>query len=83
MPFELKDGQGNLFRNDRKEEDRHPDYKGQAMIDGTLYDIAAWLKEGKKGKFFSLSIKVPMRVAPKKTASPDPFEDDPFKDDPF
>lgn len=78
MPFELKDGQGNLFRNDRKEEDKHPDYKGQAMIDGTLYDIAAWLKEGKKGKFLSLSIKVPMRVAPKKSTSPDPFEDDPF-----
>lgn len=78
MPFELKDGQGNLFRNDRKEEDKHPDYKGQAMIDGTLYDIAAWLKEGKKGKFLSLSIKAPMRVAPKKSTSPDPFEDDPF-----
>lgn len=57
MAYELKDGQGSLFKNDRKTEERHPDYKGSFKINGTEYDLAAWVKEGKKGKFFSLSVK--------------------------
>lgn len=46
---------GVLFKNDRKESDNHPDYKGQAEIDGEEFWIAAWIKEGKKGKFMSIS----------------------------
>jgi predicted DNA-binding WGR domain protein len=49
------DLRGVLFKNDRKESDRHPDYKGSAEVDGVEYWIAAWIKEGKKGKFMSLS----------------------------
>jgi hypothetical protein len=28
------------------------------MFDGTLCEIAGWIKEGKKGKWMSLSVKV-------------------------
>lgn len=59
MAFEHKDGQGSLFRNERKTTDSQPDYRGQVKIDGKLLDIAAWLKEGAKGKFFSLSVSEP------------------------
>ena len=48
---------GVLFRNDRKESDNHPDYKGSAQIDGVEYWLSAWIKEGQKGKFMSLSFK--------------------------
>lgn len=48
---------GVLFKNDRKEQDSHPDYKGTAQIDGTEYWLSAWIKEGQKGKFMSLSFK--------------------------
>lgn len=49
------ENRGVLFKNDRKETDNHPDYTGRIDIDGKEYFLSAWIKEGKKGKFMSLS----------------------------
>lgn len=57
MAYEPKDNSGVLFKNDQKEKDTHPDYAGTAIIKGQQYYMNAWLKEGKKGKFFSFSFK--------------------------
>ncbi len=57
MAFEQKDNSGALFRNERKDKDSHPDYTGNALIDGREYWISAWLKDGKSGKFFSFAFK--------------------------
>jgi hypothetical protein len=46
-----------LFKNERKESDKHADYTGTLNVDGTEYFLNAWLKEGSKGKFFSGNIK--------------------------
>lgn len=59
MPFEQRPNTGTLFRNDRKTKDNQPDYKGKINVNGEVFELAAWLKEGKKGKFFSLSISAP------------------------
>lgn len=57
MAYEKREGSGTLFKNDRKEQPNHPDYKGDILIDGQEYWLSAWIKEGKSGKFMSLSAK--------------------------
>lgn len=57
MAWEHKDGSGSLFKNDKKGNEKAPDYRGELMTGGVLMEIAAWLKEGKNGKFLSLSVK--------------------------
>ena len=77
---------GMLSRNDRKEKDTHPDFKGAINVDGVDYWLSAWVKEGKPGgkmegrKFFSLSVSPKEQSAPKaapqKAASFDQLDDD-------
>ncbi len=58
MAYEHKEGGGALFKNDKGGVETRPDYKGDIKINGTLYELAAWIREGNKGKFMSLSAKV-------------------------
>lgn len=57
MTFEQKDNSGALFKNTRKTKPTHPDYTGNAMIEGREFWISAWVKESQKGKFFSFAFK--------------------------
>lgn len=49
----------SLFRNERKSEEKDPDYTGSLNVDGVEFFMDAWLKESKKDgkKFFSGRIK--------------------------
>lgn len=59
MAYEPKPGSFSLFRNDRKEKDTHPDYRGDGMtLDGQPAWISAWLKESNGKKFFSISLQL-------------------------
>ena len=76
--MEKRDLSGALFKNDRKEKETQPDYRGDVKIDGQEYWLSAWIKEGKKGKFFSLALTAkeprPESAAPAAPAAD--FDDD-------
>lgn len=49
---------GALFKNDRKEKDSHPDYRGTINIDGQEFWLSAWVKKAASGaSFMSLSVQ--------------------------
>jgi hypothetical protein len=50
-----KEAQGILFRNDKKSNAKHPDYRGSATLCGVEYWVSGWIKEGQRGKFMSLA----------------------------
>ena len=76
---------GMLARNDKKEKDTHPDFKGAINVGGVDYWLSAWVREGKEGgkmagkKYFSLSV-TPKEAAPvpqkPKATSFDQIDDD-------
>ena len=45
--MEHKENTGVLFRNDYKKKESQPDYKGTALIDGKLKEVALWINTSK------------------------------------
>lgn len=79
MAYEQKNNSGSLFRNDRKEQPNHPDYKGSVMIDGVEMWVSAWVKEGNGKKFFSMSFTPKQaQAAPASAATAQDSDDLPF-----
>ena len=59
MAYEMKDMSGSLFKNDKKETDSHPDYKGSALVNGVAHWLDAWINTANDGsKYMSLKLKV-------------------------
>ena len=60
MAFEQKDFTGALFKNDKGDNEKRPDYRGTALIAGVEYQIASWIAESKYGKkYMQLKFDVP------------------------
>ena len=56
MAYEQRENSGSLFKNDRKEKDVQPDYRGQALIGGVEVWVSGWVKKAANGtSFMSLS----------------------------
>jgi hypothetical protein len=56
-PEKKFDNSGILFRNEDKAKDSDRDYQGSITVSGTEYWLSAWVKQGKRGKFMTLSVK--------------------------
>jgi len=74
--YQLKEGQGSLFKNNNKKAPAQPDWTGNVMINGQEMRLAAWVKEGKSGKFFSLQLSENEKPKEQSTSSDD--DDDLF-----
>ena len=73
MAYEPKEKSGSLFKNDKGENAARPDYRGDIMIEGVVYSLSAWIKQGQKGTFMSLSAQIPreqQQTAPVRQSAP-------------
>ena len=62
--METKQNTGVIFKNNYKKTEQQPDYKGKAMVDGQMKDLAMWLNESKSGvKYFSVKFSEPYQEA--------------------
>jgi hypothetical protein len=73
---------GALFKELDKQSDKHPDYTGKINVDGKELRLAAWIKDGKSGKFMSLSVSEFKAPQPGSNYQK-PEEDDDFDIVPF
>jgi hypothetical protein len=71
-----RDNSGVLFRSDKKDNDRAPDYKGNITVNGQDYWLSAWIKEGKSGKFMGLAVSPKEDYQPKQAPKKANFEDE-------
>ena len=77
MKYEAKPNSGSLFKAEKKT-DKAPDYTGTWKDEnGKEWRFAAWVKEGAKGKFFSVSASEKL-VPSKETATTGVKDDLPF-----
>lgn len=75
--FQHKPGSFSLFKNDKGENESRPDYKGDgADMEGNRIEVAAWIKQGAKGKFMSCRFKL-KEAAPARAPAPTPARKDP------
>lgn len=76
MGYELKDGQGSIFKTKEKHSENSPDYKGKVKVNGEELSISLWVKESKsKEKYFSVGIR---KDNPKPSGRPISIKDDDF-----
>ena len=72
---------GQIWLNDRKESDKHPDFKGDINVDGVEYWVSAWKRDPNGNPRapslrFSIQLKEPKAEAPQKEQPPADFDDD-------
>ena len=75
--MEKRDNSGVLFKSDKIENERSPQYKGNITVEGKDYWISAWIKEGKSGKFMGLAVSPKEPIAkPSERSKATNFDDD-------
>ena len=74
--MDKKDNSGVLFKNDKIENERSPNYKGNITVGGQDYWLSAWIKEGKSGKFMGLAVSPKEDYQPKQAPKKASLEDE-------
>ena len=78
---------GALFRNDKRETEKHPEYTGKITIEGVEYYLSAWVNEMRNGqKYFAIKATPKTATTPTTTAPAQPQTStiaDPVDDLPF
>jgi uncharacterized protein (DUF736 family) len=74
---------GAIFKNEDKQQDNHPDYKGSLNVNGVDLWVSGWLKTSEKTgkKFMSLSVKPKDAASVKQASKPKSSGFDDMNDD--
>lgn len=85
MAYQPKEGSGALFKNDKGDNPARPDYRGDVMVGGVVYELSAWIKPlagDASKKFMSLSAKPKQQQGQQSSAGrpPPPRRRDDFDD---
>lgn len=51
-----EEGKGVLFSNDKKGNEKAPDFKGEVMANGKLIKLSAWKRTSAYGELISLAV---------------------------
>jgi uncharacterized protein (DUF736 family) len=79
-----KNNSGVLFKNERKSNDKQPDYTGMAVVNDVELRLSAWLNTSSTGKkYLSLAFSEPKAKEETQEQSPEqvPAPDDDFGND--
>lgn len=64
MAYELKNNTFSLFENDKKGNDKSPDWRGKGMVDGKEVRVAVWKRKSASGiEYLSGTIEEPFKPA--------------------
>ena len=87
MAYTPQEGNGAIFKNQKGDNPARPDYRGDIMLGGVLYEVAGWIKPkpaNPSEKYMSLvgkpkdAAKPANQAAPAAKADPDFDQDMPF-----
>lgn len=78
MTFELRDGQGTLFKNDKKGNEKAPDYRGEAKIAGAAWKVSGWIRKSAKSGNAWMSLQLEPQSDEQRKPAFNPDEDIPF-----
>lgn len=74
--YEQKPGYGSLFKNEFKQAEKQPDYKGDLTDpNGKKWQLGAWLKKDKNGKTF-MSLRMSEPFQREAQPEPPPYDDE-------
>lgn len=76
--YQTNPGNGAIFKNERKEKETQPDYRGDFVTpSGEALEISLWVKTSKSGKkYFSVSVKEPYKKSESEAGGATTEEDD-------
>jgi uncharacterized protein (DUF736 family) len=78
MAYEVKDNTFSLFENDKKGNDKAPDYKGKGKVSGVEVKVAVWKRTSQSGiEYLSGSIE---EVQKPDMPQPEPAKEEPAKE---
>jgi hypothetical protein len=50
-------GNGAIFRNDHRQKNSYPHYRGEVTIRGEKFKVSGWIKQGARGPYLSLALR--------------------------